>query len=204
MAKKTKMMFPKEKLEWLKGKLDKKHAAYNVTIVDENGHIEETQGDFHEDVNEFCEWIIEMINEIEWPQKPDTLTFVKQFDVTEIEFDHYLADEGIENKENCAPAWQELPMVTIFVPSAGQLIQISEGEGGTNLSREDREKGDVDYIYYAQFDLDCLDDEADGGQINKKEYLRDTYMSLEEAIPEVLELAYDDAKTPYILLKKET
>lgn len=27
MAKKTKMMFPKEKLEWLKGKLDKKHAA---------------------------------------------------------------------------------------------------------------------------------------------------------------------------------
>lgn len=97
----------------------------------------------------------------------------------------------------------EMPMVTIFVPSKNQIIQISEGDG-SNISTEDAANGIVDYIYFNQYDIQDFTNETDGGQIDKKEYLKDTYDSLTETIPEVLEFAYDDADTPYVLLDQDT
>ncbi len=195
--------FPATQLDYLKKQLTKKHAAYNVTIRNQDGHIEETQGNFHENVNEFAAWIMEMIEEIEWPVKPGVLQFNKYYEVVSVEFDHYLADEGIEDKANPGPDWKELPMVTIFVPGKNQIIQICEGDG-SNLSSEDKENGIVDYIYYSQYDLSNITEETDGGQIDQTEYVRDKYSSLTEAVSDVLDFAYDNADEPYVVLSEDT
>lgn len=200
MSKKTKMMFNPQQLAWLKEQLTHKHAAYNVVIRDQNGHEEETQGNYHDDVNEFCLWLQEMINEIEWPKHDGSLQLIRSYQIVSVTFDHYLAEEGIEDKQYSSPEWHELPMVTLFVPAKNQIVQITEGDG-SNLSSEDMENGLVDYIYYSQYDIDNLTQEADGGQIDQYELLRDKYKSLEEVIPEVFEFAYGDPDLMYIVLR---
>lgn len=192
-----------EQLKWLSEQLTKKHAAYNVTIINQDGHEEEVQGNFHEDVEEFYNWIQEMIKEIDWPTTQGILRFNTSYKVIAVEFDHYLADEGAEDKAYSGPGWMELPMITIFVPGKNQIIQISEGDG-SNLSSEDKERGIVDYIYYSQYNLADITDEVDGGQIDQREYLRDKYSSLTEVITEVLDFAYDNAYEPYVLLSEDT
>lgn len=94
-----------------------------------------------------------------------------------------------------------LEPVSIFVPAAYQVLQISEGTG-ENLSAEDTDNGFVDYLYYVQYDMNDLDaGEYDGGQILKKEPVQDLYESLTEAIPEVLDFAYGNSSLPYVLLE---
>lgn len=95
---------------------------------------------------------------------------------------------------------EELKPVYIYVPTKNQIIGIKEGSGD-NLSKEDRENGYVDYIYYSQYELGEDIEEVDGGDILQKEYLRDKYKSLEEVIPEVLEFVYDISDYEYIVIK---
>jgi len=93
---------------------------------------------------------------------------------------------------------KELDPVYIYVPSTKQIVSIIEGSGD-NLSKEDREEGYIDYIYFTQFSLNQGDiSEVDGGILMKKKFLRDTYKSLIEAVPEVLEMAYDSSDIKYL------
>lgn len=90
--------------------------------------------------------------------------------------------------------------VYIFVPSAYEIIRISEGDG-TNLDAEDEAEGYVDYVYYAQHGLDDLLEEVDGGQLMLRETVRDTYKSMLDAVPDVLGMAYG-TQPSFIHLKK--
>lgn len=96
---------------------------------------------------------------------------------------------------------KEMAPVSIFLPTVNQILQIYEGSGD-NLSSIDIDKGFVDYLYYSTYDVQSIGDgEEDGGQILKKEYVRDLYASLKEAIPEVLDFAYGNSILPYVLLE---
>ena len=201
MAYKTPMPFPKAMIEQMTQLLEHKYAAYNVTFKNMHSGQEETvQGNFHDSVTDFLTWCKEMIDEIEWTPSKEALVLHRDVEIINVEFDHYLANEGIEDKQNPSPDWKELPMVTIYVPAKGQIVQICEGDG-SNLSDDDKEQGLVDYIYYTQYNIDNITEECDGGQIDQSEYLRDKYDSLVEVIPEVLEFAYDNANLEYILLE---
>ena len=95
-------------------------------------------------------------------------------------------------------SYKELEPVNIFIPECNQLVIIKEGSGD-NLSREDREEGFVDYVYYTQYSLDNGDvEEIDGGMLLQKTYLAETYSSLRLLIGDVLDMAYDSKDTPYI------
>ncbi len=202
MSKKTSMKFPPSAIEVLKAALDKNNAAYNFTFRDQNGFEVETQMNYDGNFNEFLTTLANEMNELDFPQKPGVLTFVRNIELVSVSFDHYIAQEGLEAKANPSPLWKELPMVTIYVPEYDHIIQIAEGSG-CNLSEEDMAQGFVDYIDYYQYNAhELLESEEDGGQIDKKEYLRDTYNSLEEAIPEVLEFVYDKKDVAYTVLKK--
>ncbi len=183
--------------------LTQKHTAYNIGIGDGKGWSTETQIDFQDNPDDFIDTLEQVIAEIDFPKTEGMLTFVRTVSIDYIEPDHYLAAEGMENKQFPAPEWKELPTVTIYVPSQNQILQIAEGSGD-NLSAEDMENGIVDYIYYSQYKLDDLTEEYDGGQIDKTEMVRDTYSSLTEAIPEVLNFAFDDASLKYIVLEQES
>ena len=87
--------------------------------------------------------------------------------------------------------------VNIYVPKFKQIITISEGNG-MNLLDEDMDEGFVDYIYYDQYDYDLQ--EVDGGQIMLTEMIQDTYTSMKECIPAVLDMAYGDETIEYIVL----
>lgn len=87
--------------------------------------------------------------------------------------------------------------VNIYVPKFKQIITISEGSG-MNLLDEDMDEGFVDYIYYDQYDYDLQ--EVDGGQIMLTEMIQDTYTSMKECIPAVLDMAYGDETIEYIVL----
>lgn len=95
----------------------------------------------------------------------------------------------------------ELPMVVIFIPEKGEIITLSEGCGGTNISKEDREKGIKDYINYSRYDVCNLDaGEIDGGQQDYTEFVQDKYDTLEESIPDMLDFIYDRNDFGYIQL----
>jgi hypothetical protein len=95
----------------------------------------------------------------------------------------------------------ELPMVVIFIPEKGEIVTLSEGCGGTNISKEDREKGIKDYINYSKYDIHNLDaGEIDGGQQDYTEFIQDKFDSLEEAIPDMLNFIYDRNDFGYIQL----
>ena len=100
-------------------------------------------------------------------------------------------------------SYKELDPVSLFIPECNQIVIIKEGSGD-NLSREDREEGFVDYIYYTQYSLNNGDiEEVDGGMILQKSYLADTYSSLRLVISDVLDMAYDSKDTPYVVLAKK-
>lgn len=89
--------------------------------------------------------------------------------------------------------------VRLYVPATDEIVVIKEGSG-CNLDSDDIDAGYVDYIYYEQYDMESLE-ESDGGQILKKELLRDSYGELSETIPEVLEMAYGSRDVEYTRLK---
>ncbi len=92
--------------------------------------------------------------------------------------------------------------IFIYVPAADQLIRIAEGTGD-NLIAEDEELGYVDYVYYEQYGMEQDFPEVDGGQMMTKEMLWEKYDDLTDAIPDVLDMAYSNAETEYVLLTRK-
>lgn len=89
--------------------------------------------------------------------------------------------------------------VYIYVPSEQQIIKISEGTGD-NLSEEDMDEGYVDYIYYEQYSREPGFPDVDGGMVMLTELLQNTYSSMKECIPAVLDMAFGDATIEYVVL----
>ena len=90
--------------------------------------------------------------------------------------------------------------IYVFVPLAKQIFRIAEGNG-MNLLDDDIRRGYVDYIYYDQHDMDVELPEVDGGQVMLTKPFHDTYRSMEECVPDVLDLAYGVNSIPYVILK---
>ena len=89
--------------------------------------------------------------------------------------------------------------IYIYVPSKKQIIRIAEGSGD-NLTDDDLGLGYVDYIYYETHSLEQDIPEVDGGMIMLKQLFRQKYNSTKEAIPAVLDMAYEDESIDYLLL----
>ena len=94
-------------------------------------------------------------------------------------------------------------IVVIFVPAVGKIVKITEGSGD-NLLPEDEEEGLKDYVNYdiwspSDIDSGNLDGE-DGGMVLFEELIREKYSSMCDTIPNVLDMAFDNAEMPYILL----
>ena len=89
--------------------------------------------------------------------------------------------------------------IYIYVPSKKQIIRIAEGSGD-NLTDDDLYQGYLDYIYYETYSLEQDLPEVDGGMIMLKQFFKQKYNSTKEAIPEVLDMAYEDENIDYILL----
>ncbi|MBD5472835.1 MAG: hypothetical protein HDR20_08045 [Lachnospiraceae bacterium] len=89
--------------------------------------------------------------------------------------------------------------IFIFIPEKRQVIRIAEG-CGDNLLWEDIENGYVDYIYYAQHELNVDIPEVDGGMVLLEEPLRDKYQCMADCIPDVLDMAYGSRIIRYIAL----
>lgn len=92
--------------------------------------------------------------------------------------------------------------VFVYVPSARQILRVSEGNG-TNLLEEDEAQGYVDYIYYDQYDLDTEMTNCDGGQVMLTELFRDKFKSTLGAIPAALDMAYGNENLGYVVLGKD-
>ena len=89
--------------------------------------------------------------------------------------------------------------VYIYVPSAKQIIKISEGTGD-NLLEEDMDAGFVDYIYYEQYALEGGIPEVDGGMVMLTELFRVKFSCTADAIPHVLDMAYGQPLLEYTIL----
>ena len=89
--------------------------------------------------------------------------------------------------------------IYIYVPEVRQIIRISEGSGD-NLNDEDIEAGFVDYIYYEQYVMDPYMRETDSGMFMLTEMFQEHYNDTTAAIPDVLEMAYNDNKLGFIVL----
>lgn len=89
--------------------------------------------------------------------------------------------------------------IYIYVPEAKQIIKISEGSGD-NLLDEDIDAGYVDYIYYEQYIMDPHMRETDGGMVMLTELFREQFTCTEDAIPNVLDMAYGQETIEYIVL----
>ncbi len=85
----------------------------------------------------------------------------------------------------------------IYVPSTSHLIRISFG-CGDNLLKEDAKAGYVDYLNYDIYDAteqdSDLSEPIDGGMLMLKRSADEEYKSLEEAVPDILEEAYDSIR----------
>lgn len=90
--------------------------------------------------------------------------------------------------------------IYIYVPDTQQIIKISEGSGD-NLLDEDIEAGYVDYIYYEQYVMDPHMRETDGGMIMLHELFQELFTRTEDAIPNVLDMAYSNDSLEFIVLK---
>lgn len=88
----------------------------------------------------------------------------------------------------------------VFVPECSEILHIYEGTGD-NLLAEDIENGFVDYICYDQYAVESEMPESDGGQLMSKEMIKTKYTCLADAIPDVLDLAYDHAGMETVILK---
>ena len=98
------------------------------------------------------------------------------------------------------PTETDIEDLTILVPSANQIIRISVGTGD-NLLKEDIEEGYVDYLNYDIFEVDGItetDGPSDGGMILLKDPALKKYTSLIDAVPEVLDMAYDNTNLSWI------
>lgn len=85
--------------------------------------------------------------------------------------------------------------IWVLVPSQAAIIFIQEGSG-CNLDENDEKEGYVDYVDYEAFEFSYGSvDPSDGGMVMAKEMIRDKYGCLTDAIPDVLDICFDD---PYL------
>lgn len=93
--------------------------------------------------------------------------------------------------------------IFLYIPSTGDIFIISEGDG-CNLDTEDRENGYVDYVYYDIYGV-CEDglQEKDGGMIMCEQPVREKYNTLQDAVCDVLDMAYSYRDTAYVLLSED-
>lgn len=90
-----------------------------------------------------------------------------------------------EKPDDHDPIW-------IFVPGKSAVVFIQPGSG-CNLSREDVEKGFEDYVDFSSFELGHDDvSPDDGGMLMTKKPIEEQYTCLSDAIPDVLDILYDD------------
>ena len=89
--------------------------------------------------------------------------------------------------------------IFIYVPSVNRIVRIAEGTGDS-LTEKDKELGYIDYVY---FDVHAMMSElpvVDGGILMLKKPLREQYVSLAQAIPDVLDLAWNTKDAEYVSL----
>lgn len=91
--------------------------------------------------------------------------------------------------------------VYIFVPTANQIVKISEGTGD-NLLDEDIEAGYADYIYYEQYSVATDFPEVDGGMVMLTKLFREQFTCTKDCIPNVLDMAYGNGSLGYIVLEQ--
>lgn len=103
------------------------------------------------------------------------------------------------NTNNANTTQSNFNDVFIYLPENRVIMRIAEGTGD-NLLPEDTKEGYVDYIYYTIHELDMDFPEYDGGMMLTTELVREKYVSLTEAIPDVLEFHFDNRDMPYILM----
>lgn len=89
--------------------------------------------------------------------------------------------------------------VFIYIPGCKQIIRITEGSGD-NLTDDDIANGYVDYIYYKTHSLEQGFPEVDGGMIMLTELFQEKFTSTAEAIPAVLDMAFNGNPVEYISL----
>ena len=92
--------------------------------------------------------------------------------------------------------------LVIAVPEMNAVIRIAEGTGD-NLLKEDEAEGYVDYINYDIYtasEIGLTEVPADGGMVMSKEYIRDKYDSLLDAVSVVLEMAYNTSELTYFVI----
>ncbi len=93
--------------------------------------------------------------------------------------------------------------VYIYVRDTNEIVAISEGSGD-NLLEEDKREGYKDYIYYTQYEMSGgMIDETDGGMVMLKTFFGEKYSCTEEAIPEVLDMAYGSSSVDYMILRRK-
>ncbi len=93
--------------------------------------------------------------------------------------------------------------IWLFIPSKSELLFLQEGSGD-NLLPEDEEEGNVDYLDYTCFMMDCGEvSDGDGGQLMLPYMVQEHYGCLADAIPDILEFAYDDMFLDAVILKTE-
>lgn len=104
-----------------------------------------------------------------------------------------------DNVYGCKP--DGFDPIWFYVPSQSALIYLQEGSGD-NLTDEDREEGNVDYLDYTIFSLENGEvREFDGGEIMFGVPVRSLFGCLADAIPEVMDDTYDDTFTDAQILK---
>ncbi len=95
--------------------------------------------------------------------------------------------------------------LVIYIPAYDDIICIDEGTGD-NLLKEDVEEGIVDYLQYYVYDAEDIGtiDSEDGGMLTSKEYIRDKYKSMRDAVPEVLRMVYDNDQLTWVVISGGT
>lgn len=92
--------------------------------------------------------------------------------------------------------------IYIYVPEANQIVRVSEGSGD-GLSSEDLDGGYVDYVYYEQYALEEGVREVDGGMVMLTEPFQIKFSCTEDAVTDVLDMAYGQPTLEYIVLKEK-
>lgn len=88
--------------------------------------------------------------------------------------------------------------IMLWIPEYQQYLAISNGDG---TNSDVLEECCNDYVYYAQYEYSCAEFvEVDGGQLDYNTSEINYNDNLIEAIPEILNMAYDDAETQFVLL----
>lgn len=92
--------------------------------------------------------------------------------------------------------------LVIYIPAYDDVIRIDEGTGFNALD-EDREAGIVDYMQYYVYDAEDVATDMkdnDGGMLTSKEYIRDKYKSMRDAVPEVLKMVYGTDQLTWVVI----